>query len=121
MLEKNARDIGPHTLALVVAIMDRNPNPEFDFRSCYGVLRLANGHHASTAPAATPWSSALARLIDLAVRGWMNYYGRFYRSKCVQVLRSVNVALARATEIQAVQTPRTRVHALAWPHSATGP
>ena len=37
----------------------------------------------------------LARLVDPAVRGWMNYYGRFYRSKCVQVLRSVNVALAR--------------------------
>ena len=37
----------------------------------------------------------LARLIDPAVRGWMNYYGRFYRSKCIQVLRSVNVALAR--------------------------
>ena len=37
----------------------------------------------------------LARLIDPAVRGWMNYYGRFYRSKCVQVLRAVNVALAR--------------------------
>jgi len=25
----------------------------------------------------------------------MNYYGRFYRSKCVQVLRHVNEALAR--------------------------
>lgn len=37
----------------------------------------------------------LARLIDPAVRGWMNYYGRYYRSKCVQVLRQVNVALAR--------------------------
>ena len=37
----------------------------------------------------------LARLINPAVRGWMNYYGRFYRSKCVQVLRHVNVALAR--------------------------
>lgn len=37
----------------------------------------------------------LARLINPAVRGWMNYYGRFYRSKCVQALRYVNVALAR--------------------------
>ena len=37
----------------------------------------------------------LARLIDPVVRGWMNYYGRFHRSKCIQVLRSVNVALAR--------------------------
>ncbi len=36
----------------------------------------------------------LARLVDPSVRGWMNYYGRFYRSKCVQVLRYLNEALA---------------------------
>jgi RNA-directed DNA polymerase len=37
----------------------------------------------------------LARLIDPSVRGWMNYYGRFYRSKCVQVLRHLNRLLVR--------------------------
>jgi group II intron reverse transcriptase/maturase len=36
----------------------------------------------------------LARVINPVVRGWMNYYGRFYRSKCVYVLRCLNVALA---------------------------
>lgn len=36
----------------------------------------------------------LARLANPAVRGWMNYYGRFYRSRCVQVLRHLNEALA---------------------------
>ncbi len=36
----------------------------------------------------------LASLVNPSVRGWMNYYGRFYRSKCVQVLRHLNVALA---------------------------
>lgn len=36
----------------------------------------------------------LVRLVDPYVRGWMNYYGRFYRSKCVQVLRKLNEALA---------------------------
>ena len=36
----------------------------------------------------------LARLTNPAVRGWMNYYGRFYRSKCVHVLRHLNEALA---------------------------
>jgi group II intron reverse transcriptase/maturase len=36
----------------------------------------------------------LARLVNPTVRGWMNYYGRFYRSKVVQVLRHLNVALA---------------------------
>ena len=37
----------------------------------------------------------LARLIDPSVRGWMNYYGRFYRSKCVDVLRHLNRLLVR--------------------------
>jgi RNA-directed DNA polymerase len=36
----------------------------------------------------------LARLVNPVARGWMNYYGRFYRSKCVQVLRHLNEALA---------------------------
>lgn len=36
----------------------------------------------------------LARLTNPVVRGWMNYYGRFYRSQCVQVLRHLNEALA---------------------------
>lgn len=36
----------------------------------------------------------LARLVNPVVRGWMNYYGRFYRSKCIQVLRHLNEALA---------------------------
>jgi RNA-directed DNA polymerase len=35
----------------------------------------------------------LAHLVNPTVRGWMNFYGRYYRSKCVQVLRHLNVAL----------------------------
>ena len=37
----------------------------------------------------------LAALANPSVRGWMNYYGRFYRSKCVQVLRHLNNHLVR--------------------------
>jgi RNA-directed DNA polymerase len=36
----------------------------------------------------------VARLVNPAVRGWLNYYGRYYRSQCVQVLRHLNEALA---------------------------
>jgi RNA-directed DNA polymerase len=35
----------------------------------------------------------LARVTDPVIRGWMSYYGRFYRSRCVQVLRHLNDAL----------------------------
>jgi len=37
----------------------------------------------------------LAKLTDPYVRGWMNYYGRFYRSKCVLVLRHLNDTLVQ--------------------------
>jgi RNA-directed DNA polymerase len=37
----------------------------------------------------------LARLTNSTVRGWMNYYGRYYRSKCIQVLRHLNEALGQ--------------------------
>ena len=37
----------------------------------------------------------LARLVNPRVRGWMHYYGRFYRSRCVQVLRYLDVVLVR--------------------------
>lgn len=37
----------------------------------------------------------LARLANPAVRGWMNYYGRFYRSRCLRVLRYLNEALGK--------------------------
>lgn len=37
----------------------------------------------------------LARLTDPYAWGWMNYYGRFYRSRCVQVLRHLERVLVR--------------------------
>ena len=37
----------------------------------------------------------IAELSDPYVRGWMNYYGRFYRSKCHQVLRYLNDVLVK--------------------------
>jgi group II intron reverse transcriptase/maturase len=38
----------------------------------------------------------LARLINPVVRGWVTYYGRYYRSRCLQVLgRSLTVALVK--------------------------
>ena len=37
----------------------------------------------------------LAKLIDPVVRKWMNYYGRYYRTKFIAVLHHINAALAR--------------------------
>ena len=54
--------------------------------------QIRNWHLASTRNNQT--LEDLARVINPVVRGWMNYYGRFYRSKCVQVLRHLNEALA---------------------------
>jgi RNA-directed DNA polymerase len=37
----------------------------------------------------------LARSINAIVRGWINYYGRFYRSELVRLLRRINEYLIR--------------------------
>jgi RNA-directed DNA polymerase len=37
----------------------------------------------------------LARSINVIVRGWNNYYGRFYRSELVRLLRRINEYLVR--------------------------
>ena len=36
----------------------------------------------------------LARAFNPTMRGWVNYYGRFYRSKFLQVLRHFNAAFS---------------------------
>ena len=47
-------------------------------------------------PSRTSQSLAdLATLTNATVRGWLNYYGRFYRSACQHVLQSLNHALSR--------------------------
>ena len=38
---------------------------------------------------------SLAREINPVVRGWLNYYGQFYRSECLAVLRHSNDILLK--------------------------
>ena len=37
---------------------------------------------------------AVAKFMNPAIRGWVNYYGRFHRSECLRVLSHVNLVLA---------------------------
>lgn len=53
-------------------------------------LRSWRLHHATTLTL-----EALARWINPIVRGWMNYYGRFYRSKLYPLLMRINTYLVR--------------------------
>jgi RNA-directed DNA polymerase len=39
--------------------------------------------------------SDLAQDINVVVRGWINYYGAFYRSRLAKVLNTINVYLVR--------------------------
>jgi RNA-directed DNA polymerase len=38
---------------------------------------------------------ALARMFNPIIRGWINYYGRFYRSMLDRLLRRINEYLVR--------------------------
>jgi transposase len=48
---RQARDIGPTTEALIIAVLARRPHPEQGFRTCLGVLRLFRGIEAARAEA----------------------------------------------------------------------
>src|SRR3954469_22118230 len=50
-LQRQARDIGPSTEALILAVLARRPHPEQGFRPCRGVLRLFRGIAAARAEA----------------------------------------------------------------------
>src|SRR3954452_21180655 len=56
----------------------------------------------------------LARLVNPVVRGWLNYYGRFYRSRCVQVLRSFNEALGKWAQRKYTRFRRQERAAMHW-------
>lgn len=56
----------------------------------------------------------LARVVDPYVRGWMNYYGQFYRSKCVEVLRKLNEALAKWVRWKFRRYRRRRQASMHW-------
>ena len=56
----------------------------------------------------------LARMINPIVRGWINYYGRFYKSLLYPLLRRLNEHLARwaVAEIQTAAPPPCQSGAL---------
>jgi RNA-directed DNA polymerase len=56
----------------------------------------------------------LAKLIDPAVRGWMNYYGRYYRTKCIAVLQHINEALARWARWKYKRLRRRKTASIHW-------
>jgi RNA-directed DNA polymerase len=56
----------------------------------------------------------LARLVNPAVRGWLHYYGRFYRSKCVDVLRHLNEALGRWAQRKYKRLRRRKRASMHW-------
>ena len=56
----------------------------------------------------------LARLVNPVVRGWLNYYGRFYRSRCVQVLRHFNEALGKWAQRKYTRFRRRERAAMHW-------
>jgi transposase len=60
---REAAAVGDDTAALLEVILRSRPHPEQGFRSCIGILRLANRYDAErlTPPAHARWRSAPAR------------------------------------------------------------
>jgi len=56
----------------------------------------------------------LARSINPIVRGWINYYGRFYRSKLISLLRRIDEYLVRWAMRKYKRLHGHRTRAVAW-------
>lgn len=56
----------------------------------------------------------IAKFVNPVVQGWMNYYGRFYRTECVLALRHVNDALVRWVMRKYRRFKRREVAAVHW-------
>jgi RNA-directed DNA polymerase len=56
----------------------------------------------------------LAKLTDPAVQGWMNYYGRYYRTECIAVLQHINEALARWARWKYKRLRRRKTASIHW-------
>lgn len=58
--------------------------------------------------------SDLSRMFNPVIRGWINYYGRFYKSGLYPVLRHINTALARWVRRKYKKFERHRKRAELW-------
>ena len=67
-----ARSIGPKTTQLFERILNEKPHPEMGYRSCLGIIRLAQQYSRQRMEAAaerTPgWRCPLPRGVELKVR-----------------------------------------------------
>jgi RNA-directed DNA polymerase len=56
----------------------------------------------------------LARMFNTVVQGWINYYGRFYRSRLLSFLRRLNTHLVRWAGRKYKRLKRRERRAMAW-------
>jgi RNA-directed DNA polymerase len=59
-------------------------------------------------------SGDLARMFNSIVQGWINYYGRFYRSELLNFLRRLNLHLVRWATRKYKRLKRRERRAMAW-------
>ena len=65
--ERWAREIGPETEGLVIAILHGRPHPEQGFRTCLGVLRLYRGLAPARAEAVSARATAISALTTKSI------------------------------------------------------
>ena len=56
----------------------------------------------------------VAKLINPIVRGWVNYFGKFYNSECLDTLKYLNLVLARWAKRKFKRFHRNWMAAFRW-------
>jgi group II intron reverse transcriptase/maturase len=65
------------------------------------------------------WIDDLARMFNPVIRGWLNYYGRYYKSALYPTLRYLDRCLARWAMVKYKRLRRHRRRATHWVRSVT--
>ncbi|WP_370297720.1 group II intron maturase-specific domain-containing protein [Ammoniphilus sp. YIM 78166] len=56
----------------------------------------------------------LSRMFNASIRGWLNYYGHFYKSQLYSVFRYMNKALVQWVRRKYVKLERHKTRAIKW-------
>jgi transposase len=71
--QRQARDIGPNTEALILSVMSKRPHPEQGFRTCLGILRLFRSIDAQRVEAISAHAIAIGALTYKSIASIVEY------------------------------------------------
>lgn len=89
-----------------------NFTPAASNKACKAMRQTIRGWRMHLKPDITIFD--LARMFNASIRGWLNYYGHFYKSQLYPVFHHMNMALAHWARRKYKKLARHKTRAIKW-------